>query len=435
MLLTGKFKINDSASHRHKDENGYLYIKDNPIAKAGVFDYLGREMPEIKGLEPNKIYKVCRTIENLAKNKDLFLQKPIKWDHVWVGKDGDTNSVDGAITGDIKVDGNFLVSDLVIYNSELIEKIEAGEIVEISPAYFCQTIPKKGNYDGVAYEFMQDLASVNHIAIVEQGRSGSDLKILDSKPQNKEIMKMHTKLQNLVNLFKGLGAKIDSVCNDEASKEELVKQFNELSERPANEFEGGAEEKRGLLMELSAKIAKLEETTDDDPTDGEKQDDDPSAGEPKDKQDGEGEGDQNQKQDDDDDDDDDKANAGEKMDSKAVAKLIDQKVSAKLDSFITQLTGALAKSNSEREQAYKEVSQALGMQFDSANKSVNEIYQFGFETITGKTLGKISDAKTAFDTALMLKNASAQNTTRANTAKKQDAGNDRMDQLLNLYRK
>ena len=38
-------KIQDKAtSKRSKDSNGFLIIKDNPIAKAGVFDYLLSEL-------------------------------------------------------------------------------------------------------------------------------------------------------------------------------------------------------------------------------------------------------------------------------------------------------------------------------------------------------------------------------------------------------
>ena len=47
--MTGANKVNivlDSKSNRYFDENGFLVIKDNKIAKAGVFEYLGREISD-----------------------------------------------------------------------------------------------------------------------------------------------------------------------------------------------------------------------------------------------------------------------------------------------------------------------------------------------------------------------------------------------------
>ena len=43
----------DSKSNRYFDENGYLVIKDNKIAKAGVFEYLGREKRNIRQPDRN----------------------------------------------------------------------------------------------------------------------------------------------------------------------------------------------------------------------------------------------------------------------------------------------------------------------------------------------------------------------------------------------
>ena len=57
----------DTKSNRYFDENGYLVIKDNKIAKAGVFDYLGREISD--ELQDSEIYKVCRPWESLKRRR------------------------------------------------------------------------------------------------------------------------------------------------------------------------------------------------------------------------------------------------------------------------------------------------------------------------------------------------------------------------------
>ena len=45
------------------DENGFVHIKDNPISKSGVFQYLGKNIST--DVEPAKIYNVLGTEEEL----------------------------------------------------------------------------------------------------------------------------------------------------------------------------------------------------------------------------------------------------------------------------------------------------------------------------------------------------------------------------------
>ena len=62
----------DTKSNRYFDENGYLVIKDNKIAKAGVFDYLGREISD--ELQDSEIYKVCRPWAELEKTAKILAE-------------------------------------------------------------------------------------------------------------------------------------------------------------------------------------------------------------------------------------------------------------------------------------------------------------------------------------------------------------------------
>ena len=117
------FKLGDNAlTRRSYDDNGFLIIQDNPIAKAGVFDYLGGEVNLQDDLK-NSIVKVCRPFSDLEKNKDLFKGKPIKFNHIWVGKNENSNVAEGAIYGDVRADEPYLKADIIIYDSNLIQKI------------------------------------------------------------------------------------------------------------------------------------------------------------------------------------------------------------------------------------------------------------------------------------------------------------------------
>ncbi|STZ15545.1 Uncharacterized protein conserved in bacteria [Morganella morganii] len=70
---------------RTYDNNGWLEVKDNPISKAGVFDYLGAE---IGAPEPDRIYKVFRPPEELGSEETIksFRLTPFIVDHEMLGK-------------------------------------------------------------------------------------------------------------------------------------------------------------------------------------------------------------------------------------------------------------------------------------------------------------------------------------------------------------
>ena len=87
--------IDSNSSKRSKDENGFLIIKDNPIAKAGVFDYLLSEIESDVKEADDEIVRVCRTFDELKRVKDNFANKPIKFTHLWVGDEN--KQADGAI--------------------------------------------------------------------------------------------------------------------------------------------------------------------------------------------------------------------------------------------------------------------------------------------------------------------------------------------------
>lgn len=174
--LNFKIVLDSQKTKRSKDDNGYLIVKDNPIAFSGVYDYL---LSEVSDSKSDEVVKVCREFDNLKANKDLFKDKPIIWEHEWTGKNGDNQRADGAITGDIEAKDGGLYADLIIYNSDLIKSIENGECYELSPGYECEILQENGSYNGEHYDYKQLLKNVNHLAVVEQGRTGHDLRIQD----------------------------------------------------------------------------------------------------------------------------------------------------------------------------------------------------------------------------------------------------------------
>ena len=403
-----KIRIADAnTSKREKDANGFLIIRDNPIAKAGVFDYLLSEVFSQVEKDKDRIVRVCREFENLKANKDLFAGKPIKWEHYWVGKEGETQTGDGAIFGEVRADEPYLKADLIIYNKDLIAKIEAGEVVELSPAYEANIEAIEGSYNGESYAYLQKLKEVNHLAVVEVGRSGSDLRIYDTLKE--EIIKMKKKVKLKDNGFiKKLIARLkDEDTTQEDSSAEVIEKIVAIAGG-----EGSDDEKLLSIIETlkdfhneSEEVeAKEEEDACKDSEEAEVKEKDEGEAEPKE--------------------------GGEiNLTAEELTELI-EKVT---DSKIKKLQDSMHEDSKRVAQAYKEVSSALGTGFDFTNKNANDIYKFGYEMLSKQKLQDSMDAKTAFIAVSNVNSVSKSSNVKTNDKKVSDS-NDKIGNLLKLYK-
>lgn len=378
-------KIQDKAtSKRSKDSNGFLIIKDNPIAKAGVFDYLLSELKADINADDDRVVKVYRPFDELERIKDSFANKPIKMNHHWVGDE--TNTADGAIGSIIEADeaNGYLRADLIIYNPELIEKIENGELIELSPAYTGEEIDEQGRFNGEAYEYKQKLGEVNHLAVVETGRSGKDLKIYDSKSKIGDFMRFKDKLMSKLSKF------LDSELSDEECKadealdrREVVREIMAISAKPTEEFEGGEDEKIETIAKLAEKLA-YDKTADEAET--EKKADSDEVEQKSDEEAEEKKADEETE--------------GDKIDIDEVAEAVAEVVEKVTEQKLKEFADSQKREAKKISDAYSEVKKALGGDFDSSNMSVAEIYQFGYEALSNSKLDKRLDSKTAFLMAL-----------------------------------
>lgn len=164
------------------DANGYWYIKHNPISKEGVFPYLGHTISE--DCEPNKIYKVYRPAKTLQDSVDSWDNppKPFIDDHEMLGEGFtaiDDRPVQGIIYNPVCEDG-VLYADIAVYSEDLKRNIEDGK-KELSLGYFCKYKKERGVFKGEVYDYVQMDMVGNHIALVDSGRCGSDVKVFDRK--------------------------------------------------------------------------------------------------------------------------------------------------------------------------------------------------------------------------------------------------------------
>ena len=244
----------EKTSKRSKDSNGFLIIKDNPIAKAGVFDYLLSELNQDIEPKDDKIVKVYRPFSELVRIKESFANKPVKMNHHWVGDECET--ADGAIGSNIIIDeaNEYLRADLIIYNPKLIEAIEKDELVELSPAYTGKEIVENGRYNGEAYQYKQELGEVNHLAVVQVGRSGKDLKIYDSKSNIGAVMKF--KDMFIAKLSKFIDSEMEAKADEAESIAESEINIDEIAEAVAEVVEKVTEQKLKEFADSQRKEAK-----------------------------------------------------------------------------------------------------------------------------------------------------------------------------------
>lgn len=352
----------DKKSKRTKDENGFLTIKDNPIAVAGVFEYLHSELFEDG---EDRVVKVYRDFEDLKSVKDKFSKMPIVFNHKWVGDE--SNQVDGAISEDIRIDEKnlSLISDLTIYNPELVEAIENDKIVELSPGYTGEVVEEKGRFNGTDYDYRQIPNITNHLAVVENGRAGGSLKIQDSKIKIKERENMKTEDKKFLDTLKRvLGFKDEAVEKTEDEEVKTVKSIlnSDLSDSEKLEQIRALEEaKTEDETPVVKKEEVIEKTEDETPTEKKEDEELPTV---------------------------------EKDDyAEEFGEVIEKLIEKKLEKF----TDAQAVQVAKIQDAYDNVAGVLGMTFNKNGMNEDAIYSFGYESLTGEKLDKFMDSKTAFN--------------------------------------
>lgn len=211
------------------DHNDFWYIKDNPLSKVGVFPYLGRQISE--QLEPDKIYQVLRPEEELNTEETLnsFKLVPIVDDHTMLGtKPGmlpaEEKGVHGVIGDDVYFKDGIIYGDLKIFSESLKEEIENGK-KELSMGYFCDYEVKDGEYNGEPYQAIQRNLRINHVALVDEGRMGADVRVMDKRitfDSIKEIKSMTKKEQKQSLGKSALDEDIEEITKDECNQDEDV---------------------------------------------------------------------------------------------------------------------------------------------------------------------------------------------------------------------
>ncbi|PHM47157.1 DUF2213 domain-containing protein [Xenorhabdus miraniensis] len=184
---------------RTYDNNGWLEVKDNPISKVGVFDYLGAE---IGAPVADQIYRVLRPQEELesAATINSFRLMPFVDEHEMLGKEAtpaEQKGIEGVIGENVYFDYPYLKGNIKILSNAALNQIDSGK-VELSPGYRCRYEFTPGIFEGEHYDAIQRDIRANHLALVAEGRNGPDVAVQDHviTIDTKELVTMATEEQD-----------------------------------------------------------------------------------------------------------------------------------------------------------------------------------------------------------------------------------------------
>jgi hypothetical protein len=231
------------------DTNGWFEVKNNPLSKVGIFSYSGAQ---IGAEHADRIYRVYRPAEELSTAECLDSFKLIPWidNHVMLGNEeagltpAERKGIQGVIGEDVYFRNDTLYGNIKVFSEAMSTLIESGK-KELSCGYRCKYEFTPGTFEGEAYDAIQRDIRGNHLALVDKGRMGSDVAVLDhfnftvdakefqmEEKENVEassmtleeataaleqIMPVITKLQALIN---GQGGEVaaDPVVEDESEE-------------------------------------------------------------------------------------------------------------------------------------------------------------------------------------------------------------------------
>ena len=332
-----------SPSARTTDGNGWQEIRDNPISKVGVFPYLGSMIDPNgeKGLDPEGVYQVYRSAEELSDPDTIESFKLIPWidDHAMLGQgfdETDATPIEGVIGEKVYFDASespgYLRANIKVFSGEHAARVDDGK-KELSCGYRCEYELKEGTFGDQKYSVAQTKIRGNHIASIEEGRMGPEVAVLD------ERLTFAIDTKDFADMAKETVRTLESFATDGVKPEEFGT----------------------VLQLLASKVCAMDE--DDDPKKGEDEDDDPKKGEDEDDDPKKGE------------DEDDDPKKGEDMGAHAGMDALESQV-RKLERKVARVGRAGVKSVMKeirtRDALYAKVSPAIGV-FDHSEMTSEDV--------------------------------------------------------------
>lgn len=218
----------EAATKRLEDYNGWYEIPANPLSRVGVFPYSGRQIG-LTGEDADKVFMIYRPAEELSAQETLDSFRLLPWidGHALLGDEEngltppEKKGIHGVIGENVFFADGFLRGNIKLFSEKLGRQIESGKR-ELSCGYRCTYDMTPGTFEGQRYDGVQRNIRGNHLALVEAGRMGSEVAVLDQFTftiDTKEAVMADEKkqgepvtLESLAAVVAGMAAKVDGMA-------------------------------------------------------------------------------------------------------------------------------------------------------------------------------------------------------------------------------
>jgi hypothetical protein len=152
--------------------HGWMRV-DAYLTRAGVFHY---RLPD------GKVRRELRPAEEVFKQDSLdsFASLPVTDGHPSDAMVDAANcrKVAVGVTGEtLRQDGQFVAGSMVLMDPGFVESLGSREKAEVSCGYVCELEETPGEWQGERYDAVQRNIRGNHVAIVERGRAGPEVRV------------------------------------------------------------------------------------------------------------------------------------------------------------------------------------------------------------------------------------------------------------------
>ena len=177
-------EVVDGQRGRVYDKNGFLHIRAR-IYGVGVMQFSLIELGE--SYEDEKQVGVLTSEDVLFSPHAMASLEgmPITaTHHAWINTEKEVRRLEvGNVKGVPRRNGPWLEADLVIRDKETIEKIESGNLQEVSAGFHAPVEASTGEYEGEPYGYRFTQVRFNHITLLEpnMARGGRETRILNNK--------------------------------------------------------------------------------------------------------------------------------------------------------------------------------------------------------------------------------------------------------------
>ncbi len=159
---------------KHVDDDGFLRARLK-MAKPGVFNYFRGNGISLEAKLPEEILSIS-TMDSAKRSPIADGHPPISDCDGLITPDNYSKYIKGSLGDSITIQNGYLVGEETVFDKTLAEDIKSGKKAEVSIGFTADIDPTPGEYNGEHYDVAQRNIRINHIAHVEKGRAGSDVK-------------------------------------------------------------------------------------------------------------------------------------------------------------------------------------------------------------------------------------------------------------------